>query len=705
MTDQPLSFSERRRKLLEERGDLPAEPATPTQPEVSVNPATGAAWDQDLIPDISDDRSETDIAIDRTLENISILEAYQKWIGKEIDWSTRGRADGFMVSCPMPGHRDSNPSAWINEEKGVWNCGVCVRGGDKFDLAAIGHHFDLDDYKSGSNFHKVREAMAADFGTNIHRAANNVEVVWYDEDSPLAAIAAQPDAPTPTESSVGAESTGGQDAVPVSTPSAPVVPSAPVTPSTPPVAAVDTGVVLRVGDADVQPTQRVDESSSPVLAPVVPITKNEVEEETAEVINYPTLDWRSIVPEGTFLYEYIKACSVDDSPEEFHFWNGMMMISLAASRRVYLDGLRKTIGNLAIVVLGPTAVGKTASRRHMQQILRTVAPFDYKAPTATGIKKVTTPGSGEHLIKSFIHEYEDPSLPKGTPPIQSAVTGYAEFDEYADLLALTKRLGSTLGGQIMQFIDGSDEITSGALNRPDFVVRNSYCNIITSTQPLSIKYLIDKNSTGSGFVNRWLFVSGARKNRISFGGEAVNLARATDMFRGVVGFCGIERAIQVDPSAIKAYIEYFDQVVESTIKTDDTDLLARMNLHMKKILLLMTINNGEMTMTLDTLERCKPIFKYLVHCYGLISAQIGVSVNLEVGQDIQRVTEALQKRHGKAPSVRDIMKALARKKYTPQQMKQTLDNLVALDVIEVVKPEAGQVGRPTIRYQVSGGVK
>jgi len=59
-------------------------------------------------------------------ETVPIDEAYQRLTGGNVHWSG---AEG-RISCPLPDHKDRNPSANLNNEKGVWYCQRCGEGGD-----------------------------------------------------------------------------------------------------------------------------------------------------------------------------------------------------------------------------------------------------------------------------------------------------------------------------------------------------------------------------------------------------------------------------------------------------------------------------------------------------------------------------------------------------------------------------------------------
>lgn len=59
------------------------------------------------------------------------------FIHREADWrefERRGRGDVWCC-CPLPGHDEKSPSFHIDEDKQVWHCFGCGKGGDLFELA------------------------------------------------------------------------------------------------------------------------------------------------------------------------------------------------------------------------------------------------------------------------------------------------------------------------------------------------------------------------------------------------------------------------------------------------------------------------------------------------------------------------------------------------------------------------------------------
>jgi hypothetical protein len=617
VTDAPLNFSERRKQLLAEKAKQNG-----VQPKEEFKK-------EDLL-DLGDPGYEVDQELENAIASIGILEAYAKWCGKSKPNPRQGQVESIKVSCPMPGHADKDPSAWINTDKNVWTCGKCEDGGDVYDLAAIHFAYPRPGYKDGETFHKLRIQMAEDFGYVVKKVP------------------------------------GGQ--------------------------------IVYKEDPNATQTEQADQQESPVGV-VVPLHPEHEEED--ELVTYPAIDWRSFVPEDTFLWEYLTACSNDDSPEEYHFWHGLLALGHAAGRNVSLDDNKPVFGNLLVCLLGASGVGKSRSRHWLDHVLSVVLPFQGAGQTPAGVKLVPVPGSGEYLVKAFSFMAQDPVNPKNT--WYESVNGIVDFDEMAALMNRANRQGSTLKTTIMGFADTRNEVKIGSLTHKDIIAERPYCSITATTQPRAVRSVLHKGDAGSGFLNRWVFVGGPEKKREVIGGKrsaiGVDLHDAINQLKSVKSWTAKERLIEWDDDAAAKITEFFQTLIYPAQKKDSSDLLKRLDLLFKKLCLLLTINLKRDTVPLAAVNACIQMSEYLINCYGLLEENIGITQQQEIVTDVLRVMRAVEKKQSKGASVRDIQRGLARKNYGPDQLKKALETMVALDMIELEKPKSGQVGRPTIRYR------
>ena len=144
-------------------------PAAPTTSPPSFE------FPADLVPDISTGRSVQQCEMDAVIDGIDIVDAYNRWCAKMVA-DPKGKTESIMVSCPMPGHEDRTPSAWLGyppeAPQGLGNCPLCG-GFDKYDIAAVKFGFDVPGYKTTA-FRKLREHMAKDLGYVANTIGNPV---------------------------------------------------------------------------------------------------------------------------------------------------------------------------------------------------------------------------------------------------------------------------------------------------------------------------------------------------------------------------------------------------------------------------------------------------------------------------------------------------------------------------------------------------
>lgn len=650
MTDSgPINFAERRRKFLEERARERGENAPPPVVPIPGQPET-PEWSESVqLPDLYDgSRSEEDIQLDHIINSITFPAAYNKWIGKSV--AVQKKKDGNMISCPFPDHPDKNPSAWFDED-GKFNCGTCERGGDKYDLAAIHFGYPIPGYKEGALFHKLRQQMAESFGWTFKNVPGG-QLIYKDE------------ATTPP---------------PVQQP--PAQSSEAIKPPPP--------------DATVQEEPEDSDNVSHMWAD---------EEGPAELIVYPSIKWRNLVPEDTFLYEYMEACTNDDSPEEYHFWHGLLALGHAVGRKVILDDFRPVYGNLLVCLLGQTGTGKSRSRHWLDHVLREACPYHEDGTQTTGVKLIPVPSSGEYLVHQFSYEGKDPANGKASLGFQP-VNGVVDFDEMSSLLSRANRQGSVIKPTIMALADANNEVKIGGLQRGDFIAREPFCSIMASTQPKAIRTLLSRTDTGSGFLNRWVFAGGKPKQTEVLGGShssmSIDLTRAIEELRKVRGWGGYEKSITLSTNAYNEFVRYYRTFLEPTKTKDDTDLLKRIDLLSKKLMLLLTINKRKTEVDIQTVQAVEALMEYVIECFGILNENIGITVMQDVINEIMRHIARHQNKTGRGASPRDIARYTHRKNYTLEQIKRALDTMLALDLIELDKKAAGP-GRPTARYRMVG---
>lgn len=591
--------------------------------------AAESTFDADLVPDSAYERSEDDLEIDAALEHIDIVEAYIRWCGKMIPVVRGAQREGVRISCPIPGHVDSKPSAWINLDKQVWHCGACEQGGDKFDIAAYWLGFPVPGYKEGANFHKLRERMASDFGY-VRREHHDGSVTYT------------PPSPEPVEE-----------------------------PSTP------------------QP--------EPPTAEVVKIYDDN---DMSEEIEMPSLDWRPVTPANTFLDAYMKATVIDDVPEEYHFFHALLALGFALGRDVSLFDSVPVYGNLFICTLGRSGTGKSKARYHLNRLLERALPHDWNNPSSKGIRRVSSPGSAENLIFQFSKPIEDPTNPK-VIAYYAPVRGMIDFNELSSLISRTNRQGSAMKPTMMQFYDMEDRVETSSMTHGTKRADHPFASALTTSQPKALRTLLTVADDASGFLNRWVFVPGSEKRRFSVGGIQVDMDSCVAPLEDIIGWAATFGSEQIEWSeeALARWDDFFQRVIERDKKASDGDLVVRIDLTLKKLMLLFAANRKEKTLSEQSVLDAIHCYGYLKAAYGVPEGQIGNTLTNEVCESLLYQIDRISKRNGgKGATVREINQGIRRRKYPPKLINDCLEALMKLDSIDLITSQGG-VGRPTKRYK------
>lgn len=646
------------RKLRERReAEAAAQPAEPAAPDTSEY--------ADLVPgeDTAYERSDADLTIDRLIDGLDILKAYDLFIPKKRPPNNGRRREGIMVRCPRPDHADNNPSAWVNLDKQTWFCGGCNEGGDKLDLASF--YFGMGDYKNGKRFGELRERIAEALGYKVVHApgVTNPPVV----PSGAATFVADPE-PTP---------------VPAPTPPAPPPPVPTPVPSTTPASAP---------------------APAPTRDPDAPIAKVVAifGDDDGEDIKLPSLDWRPLVAPQTFLDVYMRQTTIDDVPEEYHFWNGILAISMACGRDVRLYDAVPVLGNLFVCIIGRTGSGKSRASSHVGQLLAKALPYDYSDPMDRGVTQIVTPGSAEHLIHQFSRPIPDPHNPKvtlGYAPIR----GLVEFNELSALVGRAGRSGSILKPILMDFFDGKQLITNGSITSGAQIAENAFASCLTTVQPKAIPKLLNQGDADSGFLNRWIFVSGTPKKRVAIGGSIIDLNPCWEPLKAIHRWAEGKGTIGWTDEGAAAFTRLFDERIERLVATDDTGLFGRIDLLCKKLCLLFAANEMVDAVTESIVAKVEKIFEYLLEIFGVQQQALG-QTDARMCQD--RIIDLLQR---KASDFKDggvplnYIEKILTKKYDRELISDSLSLLSKLHIIDsYVPPVKSGPGRPNTipRYRV-----
>ena len=384
----------------------------------------------DLIPEaepVDPVVAKTNETIDGLISSLGVVGAYKAFIHKMTPKVGR-KSESIMISCPLPWHADKNPSAWMNSDKNTWFCGTCQRGGDVYDLAAIGLGYNLETYKEQS-FVDLRKDIARHFGYEVYEQPHAEPILYVEPPKPVI---------TPQKIN-------------------------------------GTSKLANSANSPAEPDEELDKEILDLEA--------EIQAKLENSADY-TINWREIVKPDTFIWKYMEAATQDSNVEEFHFWNALIALGMAVGRNVFANDAPPVYANLFVCLLGGSSTGKTKSRRYLDKMLLKVLPFDDKLDYPDGAKEIVQPNSAEFLIRSFSKPVETLTAAGSVAVADYAsVRGLIRFEELASYKAIAGRQGSDLGTRMLEFYDCKDRVSTGSLASGTTIAGQPFASAFTTTQP------------------------------------------------------------------------------------------------------------------------------------------------------------------------------------------------------------------------------
>jgi hypothetical protein len=416
---------------------------------------------------------------------------------------------------------------------------------------------------------------------------------------------------------------------------------------------------------------------------------------------YPGINWRSIVPPDTFLHAYLTATSVDDCPEEFHFWNGLIALGLAVGRCRTLQDSPQVVPNLFVCLTAATTGGKSKAKRHLMNLISTALPYKKDDQPPYGARRAKGVQSGEYLVTAFIHPMIDPSTAKPMPGKFFPVKALLDWEELADLIGRSNRQGSSLKDAVMELYDAPMTISSLSKTHGDEEAELPFGCILTTTQYASIRNLINRSDASSGFANRWVYATGVAKTPFSINKIEPNLLRPSSLLALIKSDAKAHKLVTWEPEAEKRWDEFFHETVHPyKVLNEHSGVPQRIDLLLKKLFLLFTINLRQTVLSKETVDAVVSLFPHITETYQIIDDQITATQDGDDWDLISRHITRLSTNNGWAKKS-DITMAV-KKKIKASKLRKLLEDAVVLGLIDETKAAAGPGGgRPPTYYKLS----
>lgn len=422
-------------------------------------------------------------------------------------------------------------------------------------------------------------------------------------------------------------------------------------------------------------------------------------------------DWHDYFPAGTPGYNWMSLLGGDATkpPDEFHFFNFLVMAGLICGKDVALEDEPNAYANLYTCVVGPPGMGKSLADGYTEKIMRQEYRFDKTDNTTKGIHIIGGAGSGEALAKAL--HYELPGITplnpppnfRPPPPIKvGGVTAMGKYGELSYMAAKSANSSSTLEPMMQALFDTASGHAGGqSLSGGEYYADDFFFSASTTTQIKRMRSLFGGEKVDSGFVSRWVFILGTRK-QVRARYRPVNMSGMNSDIRRMAGWAddvkSNHQGLITIPGAFGAVPEFDGFIEKHCMPLELNDLTARAALLYKKLVLLLAINKKEVVVSDETLLAAQKLWKYCIDCLHFIEGKISVSDTSELEARVEHVIEDMQDTTSKNEQIGPSFKALKRRLKNVDEYKllQVLKTKEAAGIIRKVRdPRVGQRGIPS----------
>lgn len=570
------------------------------------------------------------------LRRLDLATVYRNWFHPKSEYSSGNEVNLSCFNTDFHKGGDVNPQFGINTTLNTYYCHACNVRGDIIDLAAVRFGLADSDYRCPQE--RVHEAVKLAGEELCGMAFVHRGGAWYrvPDAQPIAtpAATAAPAHPAPPPDRIAAQPTPP----PTGTAAQPTPPPAPV--AAPVAAGVEVNgiqvVRLHAQRAAVQP------QAPAVLPPirqqdeVVEYVEDDEADEPPPVIE---LNWREILPAGSIGYKYMEVVTKDDVPEEYHFWTVLSLMSVICGRDVCLWEASPVYSNIFTCMIGRTGAGKSQADGRAYDLAAMAVPHQEGNEMNRGVKIISSPGSGEDLSKHFQHRIPSP-VPapqpgqKGQPKVivpdieVDSVRGLVKYGEMQKIVAKMRSQSSSLESILLELYDTSRAPMGGSSLTGGSTKAMNYFGCLTTTTQLDMaRRLLTSDQIDSGFLNRWIFVIGKEKPRISrphpipMDSLIGDMRQLSEWARGIALHHG--GRIEFDESTGGSG-EIFDafnlDIAQPLEKT--APIYARSSLLYKKLTLILAINSKEQVISKDTVLAAQQLWKYVTDCLRVVEGRI-----------------------------------------------------------------------------------
>ena len=417
--------------------------------------------------------------------------------------------------------------------------------------------------------------------------------------------------------------------------------------------------------------------------------------------SWPTFDIERVLPQtDNFVRSYFTEGIKEDTPDEFHLWCGLAVLSVAAGRRVLLKDHTPVTGNLAICLTGATTVGKSRALAHAISMVR--SEMRWEASNRESVRMLDNPGSGEFLVSSLVNQVLDPTDPKKPTGIHLPVKALIRFEEMSVFVNKGGGQGSILHQMIMGLANGDKYIGRGSLTNGSDAAEDAFATVLATTQTKSLQHMFGDKDRVSGLLNRFLFVQGIPKKKRARGGEPLDFSIAIKHLRQIRRWVAErDRVLDFDQDAGAAFDKLFEERIEPCMADDTSELVSRLDLTMKRLVLLFAINDRSEAIRTSHVNSASELLNYLVDCYAQVDRGLEVAEEDALKQALLDHVGRHSKANNGEPIKQGVLLDKVKSRKWPSSQKEGLLRVLERDGLVKSEPHQGKRGPSTWHWSLT----
>lgn len=292
------------------------------------------------------------------------------------------------------------------------------------------------------------------------------------------------------------------------------------------------------------------------------------------------MDYRRIVPPGTFLGRYLRYMQSQETASIYDFYCGLWCISTVCGRYAYVSRPRAPVYlNLFVVLVGESGVArKTTSIRVAGDVVRGIVGRDKEIGMLDA--KVTP-----EKLDELLHER---SLLRGTAQISIAVPELAVFLGTERYIAHMPTLLTDLY-DCPSHREGGGTIARGAVMQ-----KNIWVNFLSASTPVWLLKTVNPNVVEGGFTSRCYFIiSNTPKKRIPWPEDSDKdlFQDICDDAKIIAAEAQLRGAVTVHPDAVRMFSTWYNDRIHA-LDPFKQSFESREDAHVLRLAALLCINDG-----------------------------------------------------------------------------------------------------------------